>query len=100
MLNDKGGKPAMDGAFNGTSLDHGPLWQWPAQPYFDIANLINSQTELTVAERASRLGIGEGIEPVRSFESWEPETRAEEILECLVRSTHERVARLADRRSM
>jgi hypothetical protein len=32
MLKDKGGKPAMDGAFNGTSLYHCPLWQWPAQP--------------------------------------------------------------------
>src|ERR1700723_275442 len=84
MLKDKGGKPAMDRAFHGTSLYHGPLWQWPAQPYFDIANL--GQTESTAAERVSRLGIGEGIEPVRSFESWEPETRAEEILECLVQS--------------
>src|SRR6202046_4057675 len=74
MLNDKGGKPAMDGAFNGTSLYHCPLWQWPAQPYFDIANL--GQTESTPAERVSRLGIGEGIEPVRSFESWETQTRA------------------------
>ena len=84
MLKDKGGKPAMDGAFHGTSLYHRPVWQWPAQPYFDIANL--GQTELTAAERESRLGIGEGIEPVRSFESWEPETGAEEILECLVQS--------------
>ena len=84
MRKDKGAKPAMDGAFHGTSLYHGPLWQWPAQPYFDIANL--GQTELTAAERESRLGIGEGIEPVRSFESWEPETGAEEILECLVQS--------------
>jgi hypothetical protein len=32
MLKDKGGNPAMDGAFHGTSLYHGPLWQWPAQP--------------------------------------------------------------------
>ena len=32
MLNDQGGKPALDGAFNGTSLYHCPLWQWPAQP--------------------------------------------------------------------
>jgi hypothetical protein len=32
MLKDKGGKPAMDGAFHGTSLYHCPLWQWPAQP--------------------------------------------------------------------
>ena len=47
MLKDKGGKPALDGAFNGTSLYHGPLWQWPAQPYFDIANL--GQTELAAA---------------------------------------------------
>ena len=31
-------------------------------------------------------GIGEGIVPLRSFESWEPEIRAEEILECLVQS--------------
>src|ERR1700723_2574460 len=84
MLKDKGGKPAMDRAFNGTSLYHAPVWQWPAQPYFDVANL--GQTELTAAERESRLGIGEGIVPVRSFESWEPETRAEEILEGLVQS--------------
>jgi hypothetical protein len=34
MLKDKGCKPAMDGAFNGTSLYH--AWQWPAQPYFDL----------------------------------------------------------------
>ena len=47
MLKDKGGKPAIDGAFNGTSLYHGPVWQWPAQPYFDIANL--GQTESTAA---------------------------------------------------
>jgi hypothetical protein len=47
MLKDKGGKPALDGAFHGTSLDHGPLWQRPAQPYFDIANL--GQTESTAA---------------------------------------------------
>jgi hypothetical protein len=47
MLKDKGGKPAMDGAFHSTSLYHGPLWQWPAQPYFDIANL--GQTESTAA---------------------------------------------------
>jgi hypothetical protein len=47
MLKDKGGKPAMDGAFHGTSLYHCPVWQWPAQPYFDIANL--SQTESTAA---------------------------------------------------
>src|SRR5258707_13336576 len=32
MLKGKGCKPAMDGAFHGTSLDHGPAWQWPAQP--------------------------------------------------------------------
>ena len=32
MLKDQGGKPALDGAFNGTSLYHCPLWQWPAQP--------------------------------------------------------------------
>src|SRR5260370_37275095 len=32
MLKGKGGKPAIDGAFNGTSLDHCPGWQWPAQP--------------------------------------------------------------------
>ncbi len=87
MLKDKGCKPAMGGAFNATSLYHGPVWQWPAQPYFDIANL--GQTELTAAETESRLGIGEGIEPVRSFESWEPETRAQEILECLVHSTQD-----------
>src|SRR6202047_5531179 len=47
MLKDQGGKPAMDGAFHGTRLYHGPVWQWPAQPYFDIANL--GQTELTAA---------------------------------------------------
>jgi hypothetical protein len=47
MLKDKAGKPALNGAFNGTSLYHCPLWQWPAQPYFDIANL--GQTELTAA---------------------------------------------------
>jgi hypothetical protein len=47
MLKDKGCKPAIDGAFNGTSLDHCPGWQGPAQPYFDIANL--GQTESTAA---------------------------------------------------
>src|SRR5260370_36012680 len=47
MLKDKGCKPAMGGAFNGTSLYHGPVWQWPAQPYFDIAHLV--QTEFTAA---------------------------------------------------
>src|SRR6202162_4156527 len=47
MLKDKGGKPAMDGDVNGTSVYHCPLWQWHAQPYFDIANL--GQTELTAA---------------------------------------------------
>jgi hypothetical protein len=30
MLKDKAGKPALDGAFHGTSLYHCPLWQWPA----------------------------------------------------------------------
>src|SRR5258708_24735426 len=34
MLQDKGGKPAIDGAFHGTSLDPCPVWQWPAHPYF------------------------------------------------------------------
>jgi hypothetical protein len=87
MLKDKGGKPALDGAFNGTSLYHYPVWQWPAQPYFDIANLC--QTESTAAERESRLGIGEGIVPVRSLESWKSKIRAEEILECLVQSTQD-----------
>jgi hypothetical protein len=87
MLKGKGCKPAMDGAFNGTSLYHGPVWQGPAQPYFDIANL--GQTELPAAERESRLGIGERIEPVRSFESRKSEARAREILEGLVQSTQD-----------
>src|SRR5260370_13193800 len=45
MLKGKGCKPAIDRAFHRTSLDHCPAWQWPAQPYFDIANLC--QTEST-----------------------------------------------------
>src|ERR1700675_2108805 len=44
MLKDKGGKPAMDGAFYGTIVYHGPLRPWPAQPYCDFHNL--GQTEL------------------------------------------------------
>ena len=47
MLKDKGGKPAMDGAFNGTSLYRCPVWQWPAQPYFDIANLCQTESTAT-----------------------------------------------------
>src|SRR6202047_5536481 len=32
ILKDKGGKPAIAGASHGTSLYHGPVWQWPAPP--------------------------------------------------------------------
>src|SRR3984893_13282360 len=32
ILKDKGCKPAIERAFDGTSLDHCPAWQWPAQP--------------------------------------------------------------------